>query len=120
MRFILSVLTVLTLGLGVLTACQDAAPPLKIEASKPSSNQTTPPAATAKTDEHGHEDNAPRISVADAKKDFDAGKVVFIDTRSADAYKLERIKGAINISLSDFEAKYKSIPKDKKIIVYCS
>ena len=122
MRFILSVMAVLTLGLGVLTACQDAAPPLKIEASKSSSNPTAQPttAAVAQTDEHGHKDDAPRISVADAKKDFDAGKAIFIDTRSADAYKLERVKGAINISLSDFEAKYKSIPKDKKIIVYCS
>lgn len=122
MRFILSVMAVLTLGLGVLTACQDAAPPLKIEASKPSSNPSTPAAATtaAQTDEHGHKDDAPRISLADAKKDFDAGKAIFIDTRAADAYRLERIKGALNISVSDFEAKYKSIPKDKKIIVYCS
>jgi 3-mercaptopyruvate sulfurtransferase SseA len=122
MRFILSMLTVLTLGLGVLTACQDAAPPLKIEASQPNANPTQSPATTTavKTDEHGNQDDAPRITLADAKKDFDAGKTIFIDTRSADAYKLERIKGAINISVSDFEAKYKSIPKDKKIIVYCS
>ena len=118
MRFILSMLTVLTLGLGVLTACQDAAPPLKIEASKTSPNN--PPTAVAQTDEHGHQDDAPRISLADAKKDFDAGKAIFIDTRSAEAYKLERVKGAINVSLNDFEAKYKSIPKDRKIIVYCS
>ena len=73
-----------------------------------------------KTDEHGHEDNAPRITLADAKKDFDSGKAVFVDTRSADAFKLERIKGAINVTSGDFEARYKEIPTNKKIIVYCS
>ena len=115
MRFILSMLTVFTLGLGVLTACQNAAPPLKIEAAKTNS-QPAP-----KTDEHGHAvDDAPRITLADAKADFDAGRAVFVDTRAADAYNLEHIKGAINVSLADFEARYKEIPTGKKIIVYCS
>jgi hypothetical protein len=113
MRFILSTLFIFTLGLSVLTACQDTAEPLKIEAVKTTSQ------AAPKSDAH-NDDNAPRITLADAKKDFDSGSAVFIDTRSADAYKLERIKGAINITLSDSENRYKEIPKDKKIIVYCS
>ena len=114
MRFILSTLLVFTLGLGVLTACQNTAEPLKIEAVK-TTTQSAP-----KTDEHAHQDDAPRITLADAKKDFDSGKAIFIDTRSADAFKLERVKGAINITTNDSEARYKEIPKDKKIIVYCS
>jgi hypothetical protein len=114
MRFILSTLIVFTLGLGVLTACQESAVPLKIEAVKTNTSQAP------KTDEHGPDDNAARVTLAEAKKDFDSGNAVFIDTRSAEAYKLERIKGAINITMNDVEARIKEIPKDKKIIAYCS
>jgi len=113
MRFLLSTLLVFTLGLGVLTACQNSAAPLKIEAVKTNTQ-------TAAADEHNHQGDAPRITLADAKKEFDAGNAVFIDTRSADAFKTERVKGAINITSSDPESRYKEIPKDKKIIVYCS
>ncbi len=65
-------------------------------------------------------DDAPRISIADAKAAFDAGAALFVDSRAEAAYKAERIKGAINIPGGTLEAKIKQLPKDKKIIVYCS
>lgn len=65
-------------------------------------------------------DDAPRISVADAKKEFDAGGAIFVDSRANAAYKTDRIKGSINLTMSDLEARYKELPTDKKIIVYCS
>lgn len=114
MRFILSILAVFTLGLSVLTACQDAAPPIRIEAAKTNTD------SAPKTDEHGHADDAPRINLADAKADFDAGRAIIVDTRSPEAYKQEHIKGAINVPFADFEAQYKKIPANKKIIAYCS
>ena len=120
MRFILSILAVTTLGLGVLTACQEAAtPPMKIDAAKTSTN------SAAKPDEHAAKpadpaDDAPRITLADAKADFDSGKVIIVDTRAESAYKEEHIKGAINVPFADFEAQYQKIPTDKKIIAYCS
>lgn len=114
MRFILTLAAVFAVGLSVLTACQDAAPPLKIESAK------TDAGSAQKTDEHGHADDAPRITLADAKKDFDAGSAVFIDTRGADSYKQEHVKGAINISLDAVATRYKEIPTGKKIIAYCS
>ena len=64
--------------------------------------------------------DAPRISVADAKKAFDDGTAVFIDTRNAASYNDERIKGALNYTVSDIEKRIAEIPKDKKIIAYCS
>ena len=113
MRYIFSLTAIFALGLSVLTACSDAATSLtKADAAK-----TT---TVAQTDDHGHDDNAPRITLADAKADFDAGKAIFIDTRAADSFKLEHIKGAINIGLDHDAARYKEIPKDKKIIIYCS
>ncbi|MGI8467668.1 MAG: rhodanese-like domain-containing protein [Pyrinomonadaceae bacterium] len=66
------------------------------------------------------DDGAPRITLADAKADYDAGRAIIVDARPADSYKVEHIKGAINVPLGDFEANYKTIPTNKKIIVYCS
>ena len=114
MRFILLTMAILAVG---SAACQDAAPPVKVESAK---TTTTNAAAPQKTDEHGHADEAPRITLADAKKDFDAGNVVFVDTRAEATYKQEHIKGAINMPMEAVEARYKEIPTGKKIIAYCS
>lgn len=65
-------------------------------------------------------DNAPRISLEDAKKDFDNGAAIFVDTRAESQYKQEHIKGAINVPMEAVEMRYKEIPTDKKIIAYCS
>jgi hypothetical protein len=65
-------------------------------------------------------DTAPRITLAEAKKDFDAGAAIFVDSRPESAYKAEHIQGAINISGDILDAHLKELPKDKKIIVYCS
>lgn len=65
-------------------------------------------------------DDAARISLADAKAAFDAGTALFVDSRAEAAYKAERIKGAINIPAGTLDSKIGSLPKDKKIIVYCS
>ena len=108
------IIAVLLFGFVVLTACQDAAEPLKVEKAK-TNTATAPP-----TDEHGHTDDAPRITLEEAKKDFDAGKAVFVDTRAENSYKIEHIKGAINVPMEAAEMRYKEIPTDKKIIAYCS
>jgi 3-mercaptopyruvate sulfurtransferase SseA len=115
MRSILSLAVVFALGLLVLTACQDAAKPV---ANQKAVTNTAAPAP--KTDEHGHTDDAPRITLAEAKKDFDSGSAVFIDTRAASTYDQEHIKGAINIPMEAVETRLKEIPADKKIIAYCS
>lgn len=61
-----------------------------------------------------------RISLADAKKEFDADSAVFVDVRSPEAFKQERIRGALNISLAELDSNLNKFPKGKKIIVYCS
>lgn len=63
----------------------------------------------------------PRISLEDAKKDYDAGTAVIIDSRGEPQYKQEHIAGSIGIAdLGPVEENYPNIPKGKKIIVYCS
>jgi predicted sulfurtransferase len=128
MHSILTFILVSALGL-VLQTCGGGGSGSS-RANTPATTTTTAPAKTetvransnpaAKVDEHGHQDDAARITVADAKADFDADRAIFIDTRGADAYNLEHIKGALNITLNDDASRYNEIPKGKKIIVYCS
>lgn len=62
----------------------------------------------------------PRISLEDAKKEFDAGTAVIVDSRADVAYKQEHIAGAINVPIGSPEGEFDKIPRGKKIIVYCS
>lgn len=62
----------------------------------------------------------PRISIEDAKKDADAGIAVIVDSRPEFAYKHEHIAGSINIVYGAPDDAFGVLPKDKKIIVYCS
>ncbi len=110
--------------MSILSGCQSAASStdgVKTDSDKKIEKTVENAKSEIKADdyrEHGGE--APRISLADAKKDFDNGKAIFIDTRSEAAFNNERIKGALNLPASDFEKAYKKIPKNKKIIAYCS
>jgi len=129
MRYILSLLTVSALA--TLLACQAASTAntngsgngnkvVQAESSPPKTEDKKTEDKKSHDADHAAEAEAPRINLADAKKDFDAGNVVFIDTRAEAAYKTERIKGSINMPMEGFEAKYKEIPTGKKIIAYCS
>ena len=114
MQFILSLLLTLTFGLSLLQ-CQSSTMTGKPDAAKNNTNVSTAPAASTATNAHAdeHSDDAPRITLEDAKKAFDGGNVVFIDTRAEAAYKTEHIKGAINIPSEAFQTRYKEVPKDK-------
>ena len=103
MRYILLLLMISALAIGI--GCQNISSTSKTEVVQ--QNTVT-------------QEEAARISLADAKADFDAGKAIFVDSRPEETYKEDHIKGAINVPLADAETKYKNIPTDKKIIVYCS
>ena len=124
MRFKLMMMLIAAFAVAGLTACQNATTNTQTGTTNTQTGNRAaaeqPKNAAPKTDEHGHADDAPRISLADAKKDFDAGNVVFIDTRAEAAFKQEHVKGAINVPMESFEAKFKDIPTGKKIIAYCS
>ena len=100
-------------AVGFAAACTDAArPPVRVAST---------PTPAANVDSHGHaEDTAPRISLADAKKDFDAGTAVFIDTHAPDQYAQRHITGSINVPGNNIDPYINKIPKGKKIIAYCS
>jgi rhodanese-related sulfurtransferase len=47
-------------------------------------------------------------------------KAVLVDVRGVDTYKAGHIKGALNIPYGEIEERAKELPRDKKIITYCS
>ena len=115
-NLLMSGLLITALFLGI--ACQKAS---TANLSANNANKAVPANDVPKAGEPTQTaDDAPRISLEDAKKDFDAGSALFIDTRAADSYKIDHIKGSINVSADMLEAKYKELPKDRKIIAYCS
>lgn len=128
MRYLLSLLAIATLGTAVFTACNSAAQQSNRQQAQTTNstagaNQAgnTAAAGHSKDDGHGHsEDNTARISVADAKKAFDSGNAVFVDTRAAASYEAKHIKGALNITAEQFQTRYGEVPRDKQIITYCS
>jgi hypothetical protein len=67
-----------------------------------------------------NDSQVPRIPLDEAKKDFDAGTAVFVDSRAEVSYDQEHVAGAVNIPVGTGDEKFSSLPKNKKIIVYCS
>ena len=125
MRYYISLIAIALIGISILAACEQA-PPQIIEVPKTNSAETAnanPAGAPQASPTAKNEDplaKVPRISLADAKKAFDEGDVVFVDTRAEVQYREEHIKGSINIPAEAFETRYAEVPKNKKIITYCS
>ena len=114
-------LTALTAGFSVLLACANAVGTSNTTAAgTPAPAVTAQPASTSAPVPTPHVVEAERISLADAKKAFDDGSAVFVDVRDADSYKREHVTGAVNIPIAQVSEKADTLPKGKKIIVYCS
>lgn len=64
--------------------------------------------------------DVPRIAVADAKREVDAGNAVIVDSRAESAYLQEHIADSISIPFGTNNDAFSKLPQGKKIIVYCS
>jgi 3-mercaptopyruvate sulfurtransferase SseA len=112
---VIRTLTIATFTLGIfVSACSTsgsntAANNAVVKSSTPAAAPSLPPM-----------DNAARISLEDAKKAFDDGTAIFIDTRSEGTYKQEHIKGSINIPTGSLDSNISKLSKGKKLIAYCS
>ncbi len=91
-------------------------------ANKPAANGAPAAPASGSADAKGGIPfpEVARISLADAKKAYDANDAVFIDTHAESQYAREHVTGAINIPSHRLEEMVNKIPKGKRIIAYCS
>jgi len=87
-----------------------------------SQTQASPqsPGAAAADHDHAAESAVPRISITEADVAVKRGEAVFLDVRQASAYNAGRIKGAILMPEGEIPLRARMLPKDKKIITYCS
>ena len=65
-------------------------------------------------------DEVPRITAADVKTELENKTAVLIDVRGENAYKAGHIKGAKMILYTEIGNHIDELPKDKKIITYCT
>jgi rhodanese-related sulfurtransferase len=114
MRFQLSLLLVALVLVGALTVCNSTETQARSATTKSPNSPDTQPQQSAPTD------NVHRISIADARAEFENHKAVIIDVRGDFAYKQGHIKGAQSIALSELAGRAGELPKDKHIILYCS
>jgi len=110
----LAVITAIGLAAFVLSCAESATRDVAGNNAVPSQPKPSP----VVHQDDGHD--APRISLADAKKHFDEKTAVFIDTHPPNQYELEHIPGAINIQPNTIKQSMDKVPRGKTIIVYCS
>lgn len=61
-----------------------------------------------------------RVSLSDAKAALDAGSAIFVDVRSADAYAVNHIPGALNLPLGELESRLGELDPNQWILTYCT
>ena len=112
MRYLISFLFLITLTISL--ACAKQATNVSANTAAAAPAQPAPTASPTPVDD------APRITLEEAKKLYDAGNAFVVDARPEEAYKQEHIKGSVNITSGMLDARLKDLPKDKTIVVYCS
>lgn len=65
-------------------------------------------------------DNVRRITTVELRDALDKGTAIVIDTRPAESYKQNHIKGSINIPVDEVANRITELPRDKMIVAYCS
>jgi 3-mercaptopyruvate sulfurtransferase SseA len=67
------------------------------------------------------QDNAPRIEVAELKALQARNEVLILDVRPVESYNGSHAKGAISYPLDRIEkGDFKDLPKNKRIVTYCT
>lgn len=62
----------------------------------------------------------PRVSPDELAEELKAGSAVIIDVRDLESFKAAHLPGALQIPLQFVEGEIPYLPKDKKIVTYCS
>ena len=59
------------------------------------------------------------VSVQQGKEMIDRGEVFILDVRTREEYNESHINGSILIPVKELDIRFKELPRDKKILVYC-
>jgi 3-mercaptopyruvate sulfurtransferase SseA len=114
MRLFVSLSAALILAALALTACNSRDGSGSAGRAPGSSSSSSAPPSTAPTD------GVARITTAELHDALEKGTAVVIDVRSAESFKTGHIRGAINIPEPEIARRKDELPRDKKIVLYCS
>ena len=118
MRLFLSLLAAIVLATLVLTACNSSDGSGSSGSVARSGGSTTSSAPAPTTSAPG--DGVERITTAELRDALEKGTAIVIDVRSPESYKAGHIRGAINIPEPEITRRKDELPRDKKIVFYCS
>jgi len=59
------------------------------------------------------------VSVQQGKEMIDRGEVFILDVRTQEEYNESHINGSTLIPVQELDTRFKELPRDKKILVYC-
>lgn len=105
------------------------APPVMPATPAPTTPAPAEPSGVPETEEQSptptpapaaNEAAVPRIPVAEARALYDSGEAVFVDVRDMASYGVSHITGARPIPLFQVASRADELPRDKRIITYCS
>ena len=65
-------------------------------------------------------DGVPRLSVAELDALMASGDIIILDVRDASSYEFEHAQGAINIPELEIYDRVDELPKNKRIVAYCT
>lgn len=103
------------------TAPSPTAAPSAAAAEWPSATPARTVAPDVSSPESPTEDAVPRIMAESLKARLDAGEeVVIVDTRSLENFREKHIAGAVSMPLVEVDLRYRELPKDKTIVLYCT
>lgn len=124
MRFTTSAKHALVCAAALLAACTNATTPTNTTtntAANRAANTATGAVATPTTAASDIPfPEIKRITTDETNALVAKNEAVIVDTRGDSAYNDGHIKGALNITSSDLAARIKELPRDKKIVTYCS
>lgn len=67
-----------------------------------------------------HQAEVPRVTTTELDELMKQGKVVVVDVRTQDMYDKGHIRGAKLIPVNQIGERGKELPRDKRIVTYCS
>jgi hypothetical protein len=110
--------SIVIIALGAILILSSVAGPTGPAAAPPAAVPTAAPPASSVADIPYPE--IKRVSPGDARAALELKQAVIVDVRDADSYASKHIAGAINIPLSELEARLKELDPNQWIITYCT
>ncbi len=119
MRLFVLLSAVAILSALALTACNSSdgsGSGARTTGATTTTTSSSPGPATAASPDDGVE----RITTSELRDALEKGTAVVVDVRSAESFKAGHIRGAINIPEPEITRRKDELPRDKKIVLYCS